>query len=320
MRRLLLPAIAVGVLAFSLLQAGSRADAFPTAVSLGSETEISRPASVRASTNIVRLGKPLRGVVLAWNGERGIRVPGAHIGTGEHTLDADDWGRFFIPASIRTNQLNIVAAGYEIVRKQTTADYIVIYLRPLDARAIYIPYDQLRRQLVLDWALDLARQGNVSAMVIDVKNEDGGVLPLVANQTARDFDFVRGTGTDLRAFFNELGELGIYRIARVVTFLDSRLATASPSDAILTSDGRIFRDPLGLAWTNPFRELPRKHNIEIGVNAAKFFDEVQYDYVRLPTQSGVALRSRTTSDERSGAIANFAKEAAEALHAVGAAL
>ena len=131
---------------------------------------------------------------------------------------------------------------------------------------------------------------------------------------------VRDTGTDLEAFFNELGRLGIHRIARVVTFLDGRLARAYPETAVRTPQGEIFRDSIGLAWTDPFSDLARRHNVEIGVNAARTFEEVQYDYVRLPTDAGAAVRIGTTSDERSAIIAQFAQEAAQALHAVGAAL
>ena len=146
------------------------------------------------------------------------------------------------------------------------------------------------------------------------------MLPLVANETARALDAVRSTFSDVEGFLEDLGELGIYRIARVVTFLDSWLAVGRPATAIRSFSGEIFRDGLGLAWTNPFSDLARQHNIEIGVNAARFFEEVQYDYVRLPTESDVALRARVTVAERSAIIAQFAAEAAPALHTAGAAL
>ena len=321
MRLPLFTAPIAALLALSLL--GTAPSPIVTAVGVapdGSSVPQLRVEEAAQADGPLRIKRPLQGLVMTWEDGRAVRLAGAHVGTGERSVQTDRHGRFSIPAAIRTNQVNVVAAGYRIVRQQTTADYIVIYVAPLDVRAIYVPYDELRRQAVLDWALGLVRAGIVSSLVIDVKDEGGAVLPMVANDIARDMGAVRDTGTDLEAFFNELGRLGIHRIARVVTFLDGRLARAYPETAVRTPQGEIFRDSIGLAWTDPFSDLARRHNVEIGVNAARTFEEVQYDYVRLPTDAGAAVRIGTTSDERSAIIAQFAQEAAQALHAVGAAL
>ena len=245
-------------------------------------------------------------------------VPNAHIGTGTFTTQTDANGRFTIPAEA-AGPVSVVAAGYHVVRAWEPADATIV-LRPLEVRAVYLPYEQLWRQEALDWALDLARRGVISALVVDVKEEGGGVLPLVATATARDIGAVVDPGTDVPSFLQELEQLGIYRIARVVTFLDSRFAHAFPTAAIKTRGGRVLVDSLGLAWTNPFRDLARRYNIEIGVNAAAAFEEVQYDYVRLPANPGLSLHEGTTGAQRAAIIAQFAQEAAAALHAVGAAL
>lgn len=312
MRRSLLTAASALVFAVALL--------IPTGPVTAAQAEPAGPPAADADSTVIRINRELRGVVLAWKDGRSVRLAGAHVGTGETTVQTDADGRFVIPAEIRTNQLNVVAPGYHVVRKQTTADYVVIFARPLEVRSLYIPYDALRRQEVIDWALALARQGVVTSFVIDVKDEGGSVLPMVANQTARDLNAIRDPLTDVQGFLDELGNLGIYRIARVVTFLDSRLAVGRPNTALRDPEGKIFRDSLDLAWTNPFVADARRHNVEIGVLAAKNFEEIQYDYVRLPTDPGVVVRAQHTGAQRSAQIAQFAMEAATALHAVGAAI
>ena len=189
----------------------------------------------RADVPVVRIPRTLRGLVVTWRDGRLERVPFAHIGTGEHTLQADGAGRFTIPAAIRTNHVNIVAPGYHVIREVTTSDYVVAFAKPVDVRAVYLPFDRLDDRNVLNWALNLARRGLITALVIDVKNEGGAVLPEVANQTAIDMGAVRGTGTDLEGFLAELEELGVYRIARVVTFMDGWLARAIPRPRSSTS-------------------------------------------------------------------------------------
>ena len=170
-----------------------------------------------------------------------------------------------------------------------------------------------------EWALQLARNGHINALVVDVKDEGGLILPLVANQIGIDMGAVHGTGTDVEGFLEDLEALGVYRIARVVTFMDSWLANNHRQTAVRDYSGAIFRDGSNWAWIDPFHELSRRHNIEIGVNAAAYFDEVQYDYVRLPIERNL-VRARVTNAERSAVIAQFAAEAATALHAVGAAV
>ncbi len=274
----------------------------------------------RRSAAVVPIEAPLRGIVLARQGTEIVRVPGAHVGTGVTSIQADAAGRFTLSAEIRTNQLTVVAAGYRPSVQETTADYVVVYLEPLDVRGIYLPMDQLKRADTLDWVLGLARAGTISALVVDVKDEGGSVLPFLATGTAREIGAAWYPGQDLEAFLAELGDLGIYRIARVVTFLDSRFAYAFPEDAIRGQDGAIFVGAQGAAWTSAFSPAAQRYNVEIGVEAAGWFKEVQDDYVRLPTEPGIRVRDGFTSAERSAAITQFAQDAAEALHAVGAAL
>jgi len=274
----------------------------------------------RRSVEIVPLDAPLRGIVLAHQGGEIVRVPGAHIGTGETSIQADDAGRFTLAADIRTNQISVVAAGYRPLLWETTADYVTVYLEPLDVRAIYVPMERLKQRETLDWVLGLARDGTITALVIDVKDEGGSVLPFLATRTAEEIGSPWYSGQDLEAFLTELADLGIYRIARIVTFLDSRFAYAFPAEAIRGRDGEIFVGAQGAAWTSAFSSAAQRYNVEIGVQAANWFEEIQYDYVRLPTEPGLNIRDAATSAERSAIIAQFARDAGKALHAVGAAL
>ena len=294
----------------------------PGALAASSAAEPSvEPASAepRADVPLERIPRTLRGLVVTWRDGRLERIPFAHIGTGEDTLQADAQGRFTIPAAIRTNHVNIVAPGYHVIREVTTSDYVVAFAQPLEARAIYLPYHELEDPDNFEWILDLARNGYINALVVDVKDEGGSSLPLVANQIAINMGAVRGTGTDVEGFLEDLEAAGVYRIARVVTFMDSWLASNYPQTAIRDYSGAIFRDASNWAWIDPFHDLSRRHNIEIGVNAAAYFDEVQYDYVRLPIERNL-VRAQVTTAARSAIIAQFASEAATALHAVGAAV
>jgi len=76
---------------------------------------------------------------------------------------------------------------------------------------------------------------------------------------------------------------GIYTIARIVVFKDEPLATARHDLAVKSSNGEVWHNRKGLAWTDPFSEEVRDYNIDVAVEAAKAgFDEIQFDYVRFP--------------------------------------
>ncbi len=218
----------------------------------------------------------------------------------------------------RYPRYHVVVAGFWPRRAAAAVDG-VITMRPLDVRAVYLPYEQLWNPESLEWALALAREGLISAIVIDIKEEGGGVLPLVATDAVLEIDAVVDPGADMAAFLDELAWMGVYLIARQVVFLDTRLGRADPATALLTPDGRQLRDDVGLGWTTPFSAKARRYNIDIALQAAPYFDEIQFDYIRFPA-GPFQVHADTTGEERSAAVARFAQEASRALHAVGAAI
>jgi hypothetical protein len=81
---------------------------------------------------------------------------------------------------------------------------------------------------------------------------------------------------------------GVYLIGRVVTFEDPVLATGRPELAIKNRDGSVWRNQAGLGWTNPYDKRVWDYNVSIAEVAARAgFDEIQFDYVRFPTDGDV---------------------------------
>ena len=263
-----------------------------------------------------REGPSLRILARDAEGRGSVPIAGAHVVSENGALRSDADG--FVPVEEPAERYQVVAAGYWPARNVSPEDG-VITLRPLEVRAIYLPYEQLWNPPSLAWVLELARLGLISAIVIDVKEEGGAVLPDFATEAVLAIDAVVDPGTDVAAFLSELEALGIYRIARQSVFLDTRLGRSDVETAILTRDGRQLIDNLGLGWTTPFSATARRYNIEIAVRVAGSFEEIQFDYLRFPA-GPLRVHEETTGEERSAAVALFAEEAVAALHAVGAAM
>ncbi len=122
-----------------------------------------------------------------------------------------------------------------------------------------------------------------------------------------------------RVIFKELAKLkdnNIYPIARIVCFKDPILGEKRPELAIKSKSGGLWRDNRGNTWLNPYNEESWKYLVELSKEAAKLgFQDIQYDYVRFPTDGrvgminyGDAALTRTKADAISGFLSYAKKE------------
>jgi hypothetical protein len=87
----------------------------------------------------------------------------------------------------------------------------------------------------------------------------------------------------------KIHDAGLYLIGRVVTFQDPLLAAGAPSLAIRRGDGSRWLSNGGLGWANPYDTRVWRYNVGIAEAAARAgFDEIQFDYVRFPSDGDVA--------------------------------
>lgn len=180
--------------------------------------------------------------------------------------------------------------------------------RPAFIRGIYVNPDAIQSPPRLAYLVALARNTEINTFVIDVKDDRGVIYPskiplaLIATGTRRI------TIPDLSALSDSLHRQGIYLIARIVVFKDPSLVRARPELAIRTPTGKIWRDRSGTAWVSPWEKDAWAYNIAIAEEVAKAgFDEIQFDYVRMPEPSRRAGRQvhRNERGARSNAIAGF---------------
>ncbi len=132
--------------------------------------------------------------------------------------------------------------------------------------------------------LDMIRRTELNAVVIDIKDESGEVSWL----PEREWGNLAGAGRrkirDPAALIESLRREDIYVIGRIVTFQDPILAEARPDLAVQDTKGGIWRTTKGIGWGDPFSEEVQRYNIELAIEALELgFQEIQYDYVRFPS-------------------------------------
>ena len=187
--------------------------------------------------------------------------------------------------------LTVKMPGFEKVRLAPMRGTVEAVLRPQVIKAAYLTYYGVGDRKIRGRVLDLATRTELNAVVIDVKGDRGWILykteipqAVAAGAkgpaTLRDFD----------ALMADFKSRGIYTIARIVTFKDNILVTARPDLAVIdTRTGKPWIDRENLAWVDPFREENWDYIIAVAKEAAlKGFDEIQFDYVRFPTDGKLA--------------------------------
>ena len=126
------------------------------------------------------------------------------------------------------------------------------------------------------------------AIELDVKDENGD-LGFLAN-----VPLAHTVGAAKRYYNPQLATAkvhaaGLYLIGRLVTFEDPALSAGAPWLAIRRADGSRWLNNAGLGWTNPYDKRVWKYNVDIAVQAAKLgFDEIQFDYVRFPSDGDLS--------------------------------
>jgi hypothetical protein len=264
---------------------------------------------------------PITGVV---RDAEGRPLPGASIVVDGVERDADAEGAFRLEDVAVGTTLLVKVPGYAKALVTAAREPLEVRLTPQPIKAAYLSYFGVGDPAIRGRVLDLAARTELNAVVIDVKGDRGWVLWPSEVALAREAG-AQGPGTlrDVDALMQDLKARGLYTIARVVTFKDPVLAAHRPDLAVL--DARTRRpwvDNERLAWTDPFREEVWAYNLAIAREAvARGFDEVQFDYVRFPTDGrlSTARYSRpNTRETRLPAIVGFLERARRELGAAGA--
>lgn len=132
--------------------------------------------------------------------------------------------------------------------------------------------------------LDIVEKNGFNAVVIDVKDDFGIINAPVESKTAKELGAIRNT--NIKDIIKQLHKKDIYVIARNVTFKDKKMYEAYNGKYAIWD--RVSNKPwVGLPrekWCDPYSRFVRDYNIEIARETAKLgFDEIQFDYIRFPT-------------------------------------
>jgi len=190
---------------------------------------------------------------------------------------------------------------------------------PAEIRGVHVTMALASVPGKIDEYLSLTKHG-LNTLELDVKDENGEVgfrKPKVA--LAREVDAAKEYYDPVEVA-QKAHAAGVYLIGRIVCFEDPTLTQSAPRYAIRTTSGGVWTTVAGLGWANPYDKRVWDYNVQLGIAAAKAgFDEIQFDYVRFPTDGDLsaAVFPGKTKQSKTAVITSFAKYAGERLKPLG---
>ena len=160
---------------------------------------------------------------------------------------------------------------------------------PDEIRGVHVTMALANLPGKLEQYIALASDG-LNTIELDVKDESGNVAfvngaPALARATGAARPYY-----DPRAVARKVHAAGLYLIGRVVSFEDPVTATKRPDLAIHRSDGSLWHTNGGLAWLNPYSRAAWRYDVDVAAAAARAgFDEIQFDYVRFPSDGDLSI-------------------------------
>ncbi len=246
--------------------------------------------------------EPLFGHV--YDAVSGTRLANVSIWTEGDQNSSQTDGSFSVTSDSGT--LIVRKPGYQPAQVQDMAP-LHIDLQPIIPKALYLSYWAADSRDRRDKILELLEQTGMNALVIDIKSIRGDIAYTSHLPVPRKIGALRArTLKDLSQFLADLKQHGIYTIARIAVFKDSKLAMKRPDLAIKDPAGEVWTDREEIAWTDPFLQQVRDYNIDVAEEVAGLgFDEIQFDYIRFPARSDLLFSQANTGENRVAAINLF---------------
>lgn len=129
----------------------------------------------------------------------------------------------------------------------------------------------------------------INTVVIAVKETDGKVyIPGV--EKAHKFGSYQAAIADPAAMLKDFKAAGLYTVARIVVFKDKVVPKSRHDLAVKNPDGSLWRSRNGATWVDPYHKEVWDYNLDIAELCAKLgFDEIQFDYIRYPSEGNTSL-------------------------------
>lgn len=161
---------------------------------------------------------------------------------------------------------------------------------PVPTKTIYmtscvVGTHDFRQRLV-----DLIDQTEINSVIIDIK-DFSGTISFAPEHDSWDgaWENARCGAYDMKEFIAAMHQKGVFVIGRITVFQDPYYSKLHPELAVKKADGvTVWKDHKGLSFIDVGSKPYWDHIIELSIDAYNVgFDELNYDYVRYPSDGNM---------------------------------
>ncbi len=149
----------------------------------------------------------------------------------------------------------------------------------------------------------------LNTLVIDIKDYSGKIFFPISDPKLKAYGSEDDRVPDMQNFVAELHQNGIYAIARIAVFQDAYFVKVRPDLAVKNLAGTaVWKDNKGISWIDPGAPEYWDYIVSLARQARAIgFDEVNFDYIRFPSDGNMQDISYpfSTSTPKTEILKNF---------------
>lgn len=156
---------------------------------------------------------------------------------------------------------------------------------PSSVKGIYMTSWTASSPSLRESLVKLIDETEINSIVIDIKDYSGKIIFPVMNSELKAYGSEEVRVKDLQDFIEQLHKKGVYVIGRVAVFQDAYFVKHRPDLAVKNKLGtETWKDRKGISWIDVGSREYWEYIVLISKEARKIgFDEINYDYIRFPS-------------------------------------
>jgi len=187
-------------------------------------------------------------------------------------------------------------------------EFVVTHIdTPEAVKAIYMTSWVAGTRHLRDRLIKIIDETEINSVVVDIKDYSGIIAFEVSDPRLKDAEEVRIPG--IKEFIGLLHDRGIYVIGRITVFQDPLYANAHPEGAVQKeSDKTVWKDHKGLSFVDAGNKDFWDYTVAVAKESYNVgFDELNFDYIRFPSDGNMKDIYYPISEERVLADPDFGK-------------
>lgn len=178
------------------------------------------------------------------------------------------------------------------------ADVVTHLPTPAAVKAIYMSQCVVGTKNFREELARVADTTEINSIIIDIKDYSGRISFFPQNPVLQDVVSDSCRAGDMKEFIADLHRRGVYVIGRITVFQDPYMSKKHPERAVKSkATGGVWKDHKGLSFIDVGSRDHWDYIVELSKEAyAIGFDELNYDYIRYPSDGNMKDTFYSLSD------------------------